>query len=161
MARTTTEHPSLRWYATASAFPRLPLYSAIVLVLFSIGAVTFGRVTEIGTLRVAHTSPIAVRDLRFTELAGSELLVSDAASGDTIAVLRADEDGFVRGTLRGLSQERKVRRVNLDAPYRLILWETGRLTISDTETGERFPLDAFGKTNSAAFQRFLDKESGL
>lgn len=152
---------SLPMRSRLHGFPRLPLYGAIALVLFSIVAITFGRMTEIGTLRVPGGSPVAVRDLRFSEVANGDLLVSDARSGEQIVLIAPNTDGFVRGALRGLNQERKVRRADLSAPFRLILWDSGRLTLSDTATGQRFPLDAFGPSNSAAFMRFLNKESGL
>lgn len=142
-------------------FPRLPLYGAILLVAFSILAVAFGRVTEIGTLRLPGGTPVAVRDLAFSEVANGDLLVSDARTGETILLIAPNTEGFVRGALRGLTQERRVRRADLAAPYRLILWDGGHLTLSDTATGQRVPLDAFGPTNSAAFMRFLNKESGL
>lgn len=141
-------------------FPRLPLFAAIGLILFTIAAVIFGRVTEIGTLRVTAGYPQAIRDLRFTELANGDLMVSDGRTGETIAVSPPNTDGFVRGAVRGLTQERRTRRAALDAAYRLILWDTGRLTLSDTATGQRVPLDAFGPDNAAAFRRFFDEGSG-
>jgi putative photosynthetic complex assembly protein len=143
------------------AFPRFPLFGAILLVGFCIAATYIGKTYEIATVRNPVAVPNAVRDLRFTQLADGDLLLSDARTEETIVLFQPDEGGFVRGSLRAFLQERKVHRAPLDAPFRLILWDNGRLTLSDTVTGQRFPLDAFGSTNSSAFLRLLNKESGL
>lgn len=143
------------------AFPRLPLFGAMFLIGFCILAVYIGKTYEIATVRNPVSVPSAVRDLRFTQLANGDLLLSDARTEETIVLFHPDEGGFVRGSLRAFLQERKVHRAPLDAPFRLILWDNGRLTLSDTVTGQRFPLDAFGSTNSSAFLRLLNKESGL
>ncbi len=136
--------------------PRLPLYAALGLIGFAIAATVFGRTTEIGTLRVPTTAPQAMRDLTFVTGEDEVLTVRDARSGDVVAVYQPEEGGFVRGSQRGIGRDRKLRGISADQPYRLILWDDGRLTISDTTTGQRFPLDAFGPTNSAAFARLLD-----
>ena len=109
-----------------------------------------------GTLRVPTTAPQAIRDLTFVTDPDEVLTVRDARSGDIVAVYQPEEGGFVRGSQRGIGRDRKLLGIAADEPYRLILWDDGRLTISDTKTGQRFPLDAFGPTNSAAFARLLD-----
>ena len=138
------------------SMPRLPLFAAIGLIGFAIAATMFGRATEIGTLRVPTTAPQAIRDLTFVTDSDEVLTVRDARSGDVVAVYQPEEGGFVRGSQRGIGRDRKLLGIAADEPYRLILWDDGRLTISDTKTGQRFPLDAFGPTNSAAFARLLD-----
>ncbi|MHB2167148.1 photosynthetic complex assembly protein PuhC [Alsobacter sp. R-9] len=143
----------------ANRFPRLPLYSAIGLVAFAIAAVMFGQATEIGTLRNPSTSPESIRDLSFVELEGDRIRVLDARSGSELALIGPDQDGFIRGFLRGLGHQRKLHNVEPDQAYRLILWNDGSLTISDTATGQRVMLNAFGATNAAALARFLEKRS--
>ena len=85
----------------APRFPRLPLFSAIALVAFAIAAVMFGQATEIGTLRNPVKSPESIRDLSFAELADDRIAVRDARSGDQLALIGPNEDGFIRGFLRG------------------------------------------------------------
>lgn len=141
------------------AFPRLPLFSAIAFVMFSIAAVTFGLKTEIGTLRNPTKAPESIRDLSFAELDGDRIAVRDARSGVQLALIGPNEDGFIRGFLRGFGRERKMREVAPDHAYRLILWDDGSLTLSDTATGQRVLLNAFGPTNAGALARFLEKRS--
>lgn len=142
--------------ASANAFPRLPLYSAIALITFSIAAAAFGRITDIGTVRVTRANPVAIRDIAFQERANDVLIVADATSRETLATIPSDQDGFIRGVLRGLVRGRMLRQADGNAPYRLILWDDRRLTLSDTATGQRIDLLAFGPTNARAFVRFLD-----
>ncbi len=140
-------------------FPRGPLFGAIALIGFSIAAVVFGEVTEIGTLRNPTTAPLEIRDIVFAEGPGEIVTVTDAHSGAVVRTIPAGQDNFIRGALRGLNRDRLPRQVTPDTPYRLILWDDGRLTLSDTGTGHRVLLDAFGATNAAAFAKLLDNRS--
>jgi putative photosynthetic complex assembly protein len=142
------------------AFPKGPLYGAFALIGFSLLATLFGRVTDIGTIRNPTTRPIDMRDIAFRESARGEITVVDAISGEVLKVIAPGEGGFIPGSLRGLNQDRKVRNAAPTEPYRLIKWDDGRLTLSDTATGQRIMLDAFGPTNSGAYGKLLERRGG-
>ncbi len=135
---------------------RFPLYGAMVLVAFAISATIFGQRTEIGTVRYDQGQPKNIRDIVLGEGDDGVITVTDAHSGDRIAAFAAGEGGFVRGALQGLDRDRKLHGVSKSTPYRLILWDNGRLTLSDTGSGLRVDLLAFGPTNAGAFARFLE-----
>ena len=141
----------------APSFPRLPLYGALALIAFACAATVFGRITDIGTVRVRIGEPVAMRDLVLTRIGDGRIVVADAGSGATIEEIPEGEGGFVRGSLRGLERLRLVREVPNTVPYRLIRWDSGAVSLSDTGTGERIYLDAFGPDNAAAFARFLNR----
>jgi putative photosynthetic complex assembly protein len=61
----------------------------------------------------------------------------------------------MRGTLRGLARDRRMRDLGPEAPFRLVSWTDGRLTLDDTATGRRLDLLAFGQTQAEAFARLL------
>lgn len=136
-------------------FPKLPLFTAFALIGFSIAATLFGRVTDIGTLRTTVTTPAAIRDVRFIGGSDEVMEVRDAASGELVETIPTGQDGFIRGALRGIGRDRKLRGLPADEPYRIIRWDDGRLTLSDLVTGLRVELDPFGPTNSGAFARLL------
>lgn len=142
-------------------FPTLPLYGAFAFVLFACAAVLFGQTTGIGTVRVETGEVVAVRDivLRATE-SGDLVTVSDHATGEQLAAYAENEGGFVRGAFRGLSRIRMVAEIPDTQPYRLIEWSSGAVSLSDTGTGERLYLDAFGRDNVAAFAQFLEGQGG-
>jgi len=65
------------------------------------------------------------------------------------------EGGFVRGTLRALTRERRQEGQGREAPFRLAAWSNGQLTLDDLATGRRIDLTAFGATNAEVFSRLL------
>lgn len=96
------------------------------------------------------------RTLAFADLPGGSVAVIDAADGARIATLEpAENQGFVRGVLRALARERRQVGAGAETAFRLELWSTGALTLSDPATGRVVELSAFGPTNRAAFVAFL------
>lgn len=136
-------------------FPRLPLFGALALILFAIGATIFGQATGIGVVKTGQSQPLIIRDIIFDERANEEIAVIDGHSRQAIEVIAPEADGFIRGMLRGMSRDRRVRGAAVDAPYRLIRWNDGRVTLSDTTSGLRIDLKAFGQSNLQAVARFL------
>ncbi len=137
-------------------FPKPLLIGMGLMVVFSIAAAAFGRMTDIGTLRNPTTAPVSIT--RYQLLAGRRRDDHDRRRAlrrdhqDT----RPEEGGFLRGSLRGIDRDRKMRGIALEQPWRLFLWEDGALTLSDTVTGQRINLNGFGSTNAAAFAALLD-----
>lgn len=145
-----------------NGFPRWPLLGAGFLLLFAISAVVFGQATGIGTLKNPTGSPNAVRDIIILQdKVSGDVTVSDALTGQELSRFGAQEGGFVRGSLRAFNRMRLVSGVAETQPYRLIRWTGGAVTLSDTGTGERFYLDAFGRDNAAAFAKFLNNHGGV
>lgn len=142
--------------ATTRRAERKILIAALAFIAASIALVAFGRYTGIGTVRITEGAPIAMRDLAFFLQDDGRLRVVDVQTGDRIAALEPKDDGFIHGAMRGLARERKVRGGAADAPWRLIEWDDGKLTLSDVATGLRIDLNAFGPTNRGAFARLLD-----
>jgi putative photosynthetic complex assembly protein len=138
-------------------FPRGVLIGAGLLVTFAIAAAAFGKITDIGTVRDNPGAPVQIRDIRFDQQPGGRVTVLDARLGEVIADFRSGEGGFVTGSLRGLNHERNKHSADPNAPYRLILWEDGRLSLSDTATGQRYYLNAFGIDNARAFAALFRK----
>lgn len=138
------------------SFPKPLLFGMGLMVVFSIVAAAFGRMTDIGTVRNPTTAPVSIRDISYLRAADETITIVDARSGEAIVTLAPEEGGFLRGSLRGIDRDRKLRGIALEQPWRLILWEDGALTLSDTVTGQRINLNGFGATNAAAFAALLD-----
>ena len=141
--------------APRSRFPRLPLFTAIAMVGFVLALALFGRITDIGTVRAEFGKPIAIRDFVIQKEAELAKVV-DLRSGQVIAEFK--NEGFVFGVIRGMERIRLTREIANDQPYRLIKWQNGWVSLSDTVTGERVYLNAFGPDNVAAFERFLQEQ---
>ena len=138
-------------------FPKGPLFGAIGFVAVAVVLIVLGDWTEIGTVRVETGAPVAIRDLRFADRADGTIAVIDNRLDAPIGMIAHGEDHFIRGTMRGLAYARKRQGISQHEPFRLIRWESRQVSLSDTATGQRIYLDAFGPTNVAAFARFLDQ----
>lgn len=137
------------------AFPRLPLFGAFALLAFSVVAIIFGQTTGIGTVRVDHGDPVAIRDIVIAKQADETVTVIDANTGEMIRRFAAEEGGFVRGSLPAFNRMREVAGEPVDAPFRLIRWQNGAVSISDTTNGRRIFLNAFGPDHAAQYDSFL------
>lgn len=105
----------------------------------------------------AHVAPVRSRTLRFVDAADRGVLIEDAGTGRTASVIvPGQETGFIRGVMRGLARERRMRGIGGGPPFTLTQWQDGELTLTDTVTGRSIELNAFGTTNRAAFAALLD-----
>ncbi len=150
---TTTTNPP------AEVIPRRVVNGALVgLGLLFVGLAAWrGGGTSI---REPDARAVQQRELRFTDRADGGIEVRDAVTGQTLDVMQG-EQGFLRGSLRGLARERK-RRGLADASgisLQLIARADGRLTLVDAATGERIDLESFGPSNVAVYARWLGPTS--
>ena len=130
--------------------PRLLIGSAVGL---SLAVAVAGRLTATGPVPETGTA-VATRDLRFEDGPAGSVLVRNAQTNATIDTLTG-ENGFIRGTLRGLARNRKAEGVGDGPPFRLTAWADGRLTLTDTSNQRKIELEAFGSENRAVFDRLL------
>jgi putative photosynthetic complex assembly protein len=134
-------------------FAKGPVLGAGLAILAVIGL----TVAPIPSARAPDsTVPVrAERAFRAADRADGAVVLTDAASGREVLVVAPGQDGFLRGTLRGLARDRRMRDVGPEAPFRLTAWSDGRMTLDDTATGRRLDLLAFGQTQAEAFARLL------
>lgn len=139
-------------------FPRGPLLGAFAVVAVSLIVAAAGRGTDTGAIEPAG-SAVTERELRFEDRSDGAVVVYAGAERRPIDVLMG-ENGFLRGTLRGLARARRMEGASPAAPFRLTGWSSGRLTLDDPSTGRRIELDAFGPANTAVFARLLTLQGG-
>lgn len=135
--------------------PRLILLAAGALILFVFLSIMIGRATDTGLLLTPEATPVETRAMRFSPAPTGEMAITDDASGQLVALLSAEGDGFIKGVMRGLSRGRAVTRTTGDEVYVLTRYDDGRLSISDPVSGARFDLNSFGPDNLEAFARLL------
>ena len=112
-----------------------------------------GRLTA-GAPAAETGTPVASRDLRFVDGPAGSVVIRNAQTDATIDTLTG-ENGFIRGTMRGLARNRKSEGVGNGPPFRLTAWADGRLTLTDTANQRKVELEAFGSENRAVFDRLL------
>ncbi len=141
----------------------LILAGALVLFVFTItAAMRLAQVPAAASpvaLRAAnHMTPIASRNLRFTDRGDGAVLIVDSDKGDTASIIQpGQQTGFIRGVMRGLARERRMRGIGDQPPFNLSLWQDGELSLTDSATGRSIELTAFGSTNRASFLALLPK----
>lgn len=137
---------------------RGPLLALAAVALITVAATAVVRGS--GTPSVANAAAAAaptqhVRALHFSDAADGGIAVRDARTDALLDTLHG-EQGFVRGVLRALTRERRIRGVTgSTAPFELGVAADGRLKLHDPATGMQLDLEAFGPTNAGAFARLL------
>ena len=81
----------------------------------------------------------------------------DARTQTTLAVYESGEGSFLRGIVRSLVRERRVRDLDPGGAFNLALLDNGSLVISDPDTGYWMALEAFGVDNRRLFFQILEQ----
>ena len=134
-----------------SPIGKMLIADVIIIVLLLV----FINSRDLSAVREPDASPVKVLQLRFEDRPDGSIAVIDYKTGKQIDAVQG-EAGFVRGTLRGLAQERKRRGLDSGPPFELIYRTDGRLTLSDTATGRLVDLESFGPTNAGTFFRLFN-----
>lgn len=142
---------------TRPTIPRAALIGAAAMVALSLVTAAVGRIG--GPVEVVQADIVQSRSLRFEDLQGGLILVTDAETGAVVEEFAAGAGGFVRGSMRGLARERKRRGMGSEIPFILDRHADGRLTLTDPVTERVIDLAAFGSTNSAVFAGLLSTAS--
>lgn len=149
--------------ARASAPPgegRALVFGAVALVLLTIVAVAGLQLSGPSAGPYAGQTPERIYELSFKDLGEDRVAVVDAGSQQTIGIMERGNDGLLRGALRGFGRVRTRRGLPMDAPYQLVHWGTGRITLSDLKTNQHVPLDAFGPTSGGVQNELLRLTKG-
>ncbi|WP_037502395.1 photosynthetic complex assembly protein PuhC [Sphingomonas jaspsi] len=150
----------------ANTVPRPALIMAGSLVVFSLmlaASVQLGlapRSAVPGVERAdAHVAEVESRLLSFRDQPDGSVRIVDASSGADVLTVVGEKDGggFIRGVLRGLARDRRMRGIGAEPPFELALWQDGALSLTDRATGRTIELGSFGPDNRAAFARLLPK----
>ena len=143
------------------AFPRGALVGAAVLISVTI---LLAAGTRLGLLSPPQTAadaraearvmPVVSHDLRILDQADGTVLIRDLG-GSADIVIAPGSNNFIRGVMRGLARDRRLRGLDSTPPFTLTRYSDGELTLEDTATGRRIELGGFGPTNRDAFDRLL------
>ncbi len=135
--------------------PRGMIVGAGLVMLFTIAVAGLSRHYHAYHVDMGPTSAVESRDLLFADQRDGGVLVTDAKTGQRVALVKPTTGGFLRGIMRGLVREHKLNDLATGTPFRLTQWADGRLSIADPSTKESFDLEAFGSTNEQAFASLL------
>jgi putative photosynthetic complex assembly protein len=146
----------------SNTIPKGAIRAAGALVIATVLTIAVIQVTgyETSPNSTADSQPVQSVSLTFQDLANGGILVRNAETGAVIDEVAPETNGFIRGALRGLMRDRKLRSIGRAPAFELVRWDDGRLSLTDTATGTRIYLAAYGPTNHNAFAQFLSAGSG-
>lgn len=136
----------------------IAILSLLLAASASFGLVARDAVPE-ASRAAAGTEQVASRSLFFHDASDGGVLISDAATGATVARVEPGTGGFIRSTMRGLVLVRQRSGIGPETPFELTEWSDGGLTLSDPATGARRELVGFGDDNREAFAVLLEGEA--
>jgi len=145
----STAQPSHRGMRIPKSLALIAVVGLAALILFVADFVDSGKLT-----READAQAVITKQLRFEDRSDGSIAVISAPDGQVIKVIEG-EAGFVRGILRAMARERRIKEVNQTVPFELIARADGRLTLLDPATGNRIDLESFGKDNVVEFAVLL------
>ena len=134
-----------------------PIVGAACLLAATLIAVAVLRWSHAPADSTPQAAVVAQRDLRFTDLPGGAVEITDVHHPGYAQRLApgVQSDGFLRATIRALARERKRDGGNDLTPFRLSALADGRLVLEDLATGHEVDLEAFGPTNAGRFAQLL------
>jgi len=138
-------------------FPKPVLYGAALLIAFTFGLALFARLTGQRMDWVPDADIVAKREIRFVTTAEGDIAIRDARTGAELGVYAHETNAFVRSVAHGLDIERHLADPNADAPYRIVRWSDGRVTVTDPVSGRSVELGAFGQTQVQTFSKLLNE----
>ena len=144
-----TAQPSHRGMRIPKSLALIAVGGLAALILFVADYVDSGKLT-----READAQAVITKQLRFEDRSDGSIAVVSASDGRVVKVIEG-EAGFVRGILRAMARERRIKEVNQAIPFELIARADGRLTLLDPATGNRIDLESFGKDNVIEFAVLL------
>ena len=139
---------------------RAPLIAAGVLVSFMLTIAAIAQLTGIGKWRADVGPASETLTLAFADRDDGAVVVTDAASGETVFVYAPEKHGFVRSTLRAVAHKRKLAELDAAAPFEVVRHVDGKLTLTDPLTGARVILNGFGAPNAAEFAQLFERSAG-
>lgn len=138
--------------------PKPVLRVAVAMAVLTFGLAVAASQFGLGKSADRYGTPVAQRPLAFSDAPDGGIVVRDGTTGAIALTLPQGTNGFLRGALRGLADRRRVARLPHDAPFLLIAWEDGRVTLEDPLTKQRVAVSSFGPTQVRSFVALLDRD---
>jgi putative photosynthetic complex assembly protein len=146
---------------TVSRGTLIAIGSLLAMVMAFTGAVQIGWLPQSANPSLsraeANVQPAQNRLLRFVDRSDGAVVVSDAVSGAVVATIPYGEGGFLRATMRRMAKARLAKGIGARAPFELVRWENGALSIKDPQTGREAEIYGFGPDHTRMFAEMLEQ----
>lgn len=137
--------------------PRFLIQAMLALMVCSVALVSFAVLTDRPLEAVLVEAPIvAERSVILTGNRSGTYTVTDATTGEQIAMSSDEKAGFIGVMGKSIAFERGRHNLALDAPVRIVRRDNGHVAIIDDTTGMVVELIGYGADNVAAFARIVN-----
>lgn len=137
-------------------FPRPALYAAAVAVFGSLFLVGLARLTGYMENVDPGGHVVAEREIAFKSDTAGLIDIADGTTGETLARFPVETNRFVRVVMTSLEFERAGTAPGTQAPYKLVRWDDGRISVDDPVSGKSIQMAAFGRNQVLTFEKLLD-----
>lgn len=138
--------------------PILPIWLRIGALSFVLGAILLASFVSVNSeAELERGDAVASRQINFHDEPGGWISVRDASDDEEILRLEPSRDNFMRGVMRSMARERRAKGVTNEPPFEVTAWGSGHLSVTDTATGRRVEISAFGADNVDSFARLVLK----
>ncbi len=137
--------------------PALFIAALLAGVIVIVGTASGDR--KLTTDNLVNASVQNSRLLNFIDHSDGSLEVIDLVSNESVSVFVSGEGSFVRGVMRSLVRERRLRGNTEQAQFELRLTQPGQLLLIDKATDTTLLLDAFGPDNVKTFANLFEPDS--
>lgn len=129
---------------------KVPAFLIGGLIIISLIGAVVGTSRDPDESRMGDAEPVIVIPLRWEGdvVTGGRLIEEE--TGDVLAEFEEVGEGLVRNAIRSILSTRTMQRGDALAPFQLIRWDTGRITLSDTNLNKHIPLNSFGPPDTPA-----------
>ncbi|KAA5804029.1 phosphonate-binding protein [Alkalicaulis satelles] len=135
------------------------VFAMCVLVVATMIIAAFAQWTGAGARYAPGDDPVFSAELLFDDGARGLVTVNNAANGARLIEYGENEGVFVRGVMRTVARQRRMRGLGRETPVRLARFEDGQLWLIDPASGVNIYLNAFGPDNRDAFDDLLERST--
>jgi putative photosynthetic complex assembly protein len=135
--------------------PRGVLFGAAALLAFALLVTVYGRTKDVGAVHMPAAQPYQTLLLTFADQNDGGITITDASSSAVLLRIAPETNGFLRSVMRGFAHARERDGIGPEAPFKLVRWSTGAMSLIDDKTGRRIDLDAFGSNQTRLFAQLL------
>lgn len=137
--------------------PKFLIQSMFALMFASVALVSYAQFAGVPNVGVLVEAPIvAERSVILTGDRAGTYAVSDAVTGDLIAMSSDEMAGFIGVMGRVIDRQREIEDVVGEQPVRIVRRDNGHIAIIDDTTGMVVELIGYGADNVVAFARLVE-----
>lgn len=144
--------------SNAPPFPVGALYAAASVIAFSLIITSLAVFMGYRMTWTPPAQPASVLAIHFEiDKNDGDIVITDALTKRQLAQMPSQTNRFVKSLAGGLDFQRTRDGHATSAPYEVVRWDDGRLSLRDPITGKQIELAAFGRNQVLIFAEIMER----